>query len=59
MESQVDALRQQGSRVEMITPDAESQAAMGVNQMDPATRMPSACAGFAQGKREAARLMSP
>jgi NTE family protein len=54
--SQVEALRKQGSRVEVITPDAESQAAMGVNQMDPATRIPAARAGFAQGKREASRL---
>ena len=49
-------LREQGSRVEAITPDAESRAGMGVNQMDPATRVPAARAGFAQGKREATRL---
>jgi NTE family protein len=54
--SQVEALREQGSRVEVITPDAESRAAMGVNQMDPATRIPSARAGFAQGKQEATRV---
>lgn len=54
--SQVEALRGQGSRVEVITPDAESRAAMGVNQMDLATRIPAARAGFAQGKQEAARL---
>jgi NTE family protein len=54
--SQVEALRKQGSRVAVITPDAESQAAMGVNQMDPATRIPAARAGFAQGKLEATRL---
>jgi NTE family protein len=29
---------------------------MGTNQMDPATRIPAARAGFAQGKREATRL---
>jgi NTE family protein len=29
---------------------------MGTNQMDLATRMPSARAGFAQGKQEAAYL---
>ena len=56
LESQVDALRQAGSRVEVITPDADSQAAMGTNQMDPATRIPAARAGFAQGKREANRV---
>ena len=54
--SQLEALRQRGSRVEAITPDAESQAAMGVNQMDPATRIPAARAGFAQGQQAAARL---
>jgi NTE family protein len=54
--SQVEALREQGSRVEVITPDAGSLAAMGTNQMDPATRIPSARAGFAQGKQEAARV---
>ncbi|WP_230473356.1 patatin-like phospholipase family protein [Dyella choica] len=54
--SQVAALRQQGSRVEVITPDADSLAAMGTNQMDLATRIPSARAGFAQGKREASRV---
>jgi NTE family protein len=56
---QVEALRKQGSRVEVITPDAGSLAAMGANQMDPATRVPAARAGFAQGKREAARVTLP
>ena len=56
LEGQVGALRQQGSRVMVITPDAESRAAMGVNQLDLATRIPSARAGFAQGRREATRL---
>ena len=54
--SQVEALRKQGSRVEVITPDADSRAAMGTNQMDPAIRIPAARAGFAQGKQEAARV---
>ncbi len=54
--SEVEALRKQGSRVEVITPDADSRAAMGKNQMDPATRIPAARAGFAQGKQEAARV---
>jgi len=56
LDSQVEALRRQGSHVEVITPDAESRAAMGTNQMDPATRIPAALAGFAQGKNEASRL---
>lgn len=54
--SQVEGLRKQGSHVEMITPDADSRAAMGTNQMDPATRIPAARAGFAQGRQEATRL---
>jgi NTE family protein len=54
--SQVAALRQAGSRVEVITPDERSRAAMGTNQMDPATRIPAARAGFAQGQKEARRL---
>lgn len=54
--SQVEALRAAGSRVVVISPDDESRAAMGVNQMDPSTRAPSARAGFAQGKAEAARV---
>jgi NTE family protein len=29
---------------------------MGTNLMDPATRIPAARAGFAQGKQEATRL---
>ena len=57
--SQVEALRKQGSHVEVITPDAGSQAAMGTNQMDPATRIPAARAGFAQGKQEATRVTFP
>jgi NTE family protein len=54
--SQVEALRKQGSHVEVITPDADSRAAMGTNQMDLATRIPAAGAGFAQGKQEATRV---
>ncbi|HVV23982.1 MAG TPA: patatin-like phospholipase family protein [Pseudonocardiaceae bacterium] len=54
--SQVAALRGQGSRVEVITPDADSVAAMGTDQTDVATRIPAARAGYVQGKREAARV---
>jgi NTE family protein len=56
LEGQVRALRKQGSRVEVITPNADSRAAMGTNQMDPATRIPSARAGFDQGKQETTRV---
>jgi len=54
--SQVEVLRKQGSHVEAITPDADSRAAMGTNQMDLATRIPAARAGFVQGKQEATRV---
>jgi NTE family protein len=54
--SQVEGLRKQGSHVEVITPDADSRAAMGTNQMDPTTRNPTARAGLAQGKQEATRV---
>lgn len=54
--SQVEALRKEGGRVEVIQPDTDSRTAMGTNQMDLATRIPSARAGFLQGQREAARL---
>jgi NTE family protein len=54
--SQVEALRTQGSHVEVITPDADSRAAMGSDMTDPATRIPAARAGFAQGKQEATRV---
>ncbi|MCA0026063.1 MULTISPECIES: patatin-like phospholipase family protein [unclassified Mesorhizobium] len=54
--SEVEALRQQGSEVVVITPDVDTRAAMGTNQMDLATRIPAARAGFAQGKKEATRV---
>jgi NTE family protein len=54
--SQVEGLRKRGSHVEVITPDADSRAAMGTNQMNPASRIPAARAGFAQGKQEATRV---
>jgi len=54
--SEVAVLRRAGSHVEVVTPDDESRTAMGTNQMDPATRIPSARAGYEQGKREALRI---
>ena len=56
--SQVERLRAEGSRVEVITPDTEARTAMGTNQMDFATRIPAARAGFAQGEQEATRITS-
>ncbi len=54
--SQVEGLRNGGSHVEVITPDADSRTAIGTNQMDLATRVPAARAGFVQGRQEATRL---
>ncbi|WP_322012594.1 patatin-like phospholipase family protein [Paraburkholderia sp. J12] len=54
--SQVEALRKQGSRVEVITPDADSRVSMGTNQMDPSARPSSARAGYNQGRGVAGRL---
>ena len=45
-------MRRAGSHVEVITPDAESRAAMGVNQLDLATRIPSARAGHEQASEK-------
>ncbi|MCD2196895.1 patatin-like phospholipase family protein [Actinomycetospora endophytica] len=56
LSAQVEALRGEGSHVEVITPDAGSRAASGRNQMDPASRGPAAHAGFAQGRQEASRV---
>jgi len=43
-------LRDGGSRVTLIEPDEPSKAAMSANPLDPATRLPAATAGRAQGR---------
>jgi hypothetical protein len=40
----------------MITPDADSRAAMGTNQMDPATRIPAARSVSPKANRLATRV---
>ncbi|MFC6086595.1 patatin-like phospholipase family protein [Sphaerisporangium aureirubrum] len=52
---QIDLLEESG-RVEVITPDEESAAAMGADPLDPAVRTPSAEAGYAQGRALAGRM---
>jgi len=42
--------------VVVVSADPASVASFGLNPLDPATRSPSAAAGRAQGRREAARL---
>ena len=46
----VSRLRAEGSAVTVITPDGASAAAMGANPLDPATRVPAAQTGRAQGR---------
>jgi len=46
----VERLRSDGSQVTVIAPDEASVAAMGINPLDPATRVPAAQAGRAQGR---------
>jgi NTE family protein len=46
----VAQLRADGAQVTVISPDAASSAAIGVNPLDPATRVPAAQAGLAQGR---------
>jgi len=46
----VATLRDSGSAVTVLTPDAASAAAIGSNPLDPGTRTPAAGAGRAQGR---------
>ena len=48
--SVVGQLRADGTEVTVLTPDAASAAAIGLNPLDPATRTPAAQAGRAQGR---------
>ncbi len=49
LDAQVTALRDAGSEVVVVVPDADALAAFGDNLMDPSTRPPAARAGHAQG----------
>jgi NTE family protein len=46
----VSQLRDRGSAVIVMVPDQASAAAIGANPLDPATRIPAAEAGLAQGR---------
>ncbi|MEV5872995.1 patatin-like phospholipase family protein [Streptomyces sp. NPDC052101] len=50
LERTVGELRAQGAEVVVIAPDEASAAAIGDNPLDPATRIPAAEAGRAQGR---------
>lgn len=54
--TQVDTLRESGSAIETVFPDAASLAAFGDNMMDYSTRAASSQAGFEQGQSLAAGL---
>ncbi|MBO2450973.1 patatin-like phospholipase family protein [Actinomadura barringtoniae] len=45
-----------GSKVEVIVPDDDSLATFGTNPLDPASRVPAAKAGRAQGQKAAATI---
>jgi NTE family protein len=56
LESELATLTESGSAVTLITPDAASQEAFGVNLMDFTRRAGAAEAGLAQGRSEAEAL---
>ena len=56
LEGEVGTLKESGSSVALITPDAASREAFGVNLMDFTRRGGAADAGLAQGRSEAAAL---
>ncbi|NUP68500.1 MAG: patatin-like phospholipase family protein [Nonomuraea sp.] len=58
LEEQVGRLREEGSSVEIVSPDEGSVAAMGPNPLDPSVRAPAAHAGREQGRREAPTVHS-
>lgn len=58
LETQIDRLRVDGSRVELMAPEDDVRAifAAGGNVLSPATRLPAASSGFRQGGAAAARI---
>jgi NTE family protein len=54
--SEAAALERNGSQTLTLEPDAASLAAIGSNRLDPATRIPTARAGRAQGRELAAKV---
>lgn len=54
--TQVEELRDRGSRVETIVPDGAAEPMFGVNAMDPSLRPPAARAGYRLGGALAERL---
>jgi NTE family protein len=58
LDNELKVLRDSGTRVELIVPDAGSIAAFGVNLMDGRRRPGAASAGLTQGRTKAASLRS-
>jgi NTE family protein len=56
LDREVKALTDAGAKVELVTPDAQSQTAFGANLMDARVRPAAARAGLAQGRALAAQL---
>jgi len=56
LEKELQELRDSGSQVELIAPDAASVEAFGLNLMDFRRRPGSASAGFDQGRADSSRL---
>ncbi len=56
LDGELDTLRQSGSKVVLITPDAPSRDAFGLNLMDFRRRAGAAETGLAQGRAEARNL---
>lgn len=56
LNEQIEILQQAGGKTYLITPDAKSRRAIGLNPLSPETRHPAAKAGREQGQRIAADL---
>jgi NTE family protein len=57
LDTEVEGLREGGSEVETVFPDAAARAAFGENLLDPSTRLPVARAAHAHGIALAPRLV--
>jgi NTE family protein len=53
LEAQIGRLKAQGAEVHLIEPDTAARTAIGRNPLAPETRLPSAEAGLAQGRKAA------
>lgn len=56
LDEQIEILRQAGGKTYLVTPDAKSRRAIGLNPLSPETRRPAAKAGREQGNSFAAEI---